>query len=70
MLTLLMCLKAEGCHSNIHYKFGGKNLMSIIVLLFVVPKDACNDKAVTSGNQTYGCVTFWLEMTLWIRSWS
>lgn len=54
----MLTLQAEGRHSNIHYKFGGKNLMSIIVLLFAVPKDACNDKAVTNGNQTYVCVTF------------
>jgi hypothetical protein len=38
--------------------------MSVIVPLFAVSKDACNDKAVTSGNQTYACVTFWLGMTL------
>lgn len=49
---------------NIHYKFVSKNLVSVIVPLFAVPKDSCNDKAVTSGNQTYVCVTFGLGMTL------
>ena len=43
---------------NIHYKFGSKNLMSVIVPLFAVPKYSCNNKAVTSENQTYVCVTF------------
>jgi hypothetical protein len=53
-----MYLKAEVVILNIRYKFGSKNLMSIIVPLLTVLKDSCNDKAVTSRSQTCVCVTF------------
>jgi hypothetical protein len=37
---------------NIRYKFGSKNLMSVIMHLLAVSKHSCNDKAVTGENLT------------------
>ena len=43
---------------NLHYKFGSKNLMSVIVHLCTVSNDSCNDEAETSENQICVCVKF------------